>query len=109
MGQPSRTTHIDLAAILSQSHPQIDLRLSAYEASTRNFIKAVSNYNTRAITEITKRKERHGAEKKKLAEKTTATENEMTQCKVREIELVAGEFHFTASAVVIWFSPLSQN
>lgn len=85
-------TQIDLAAILTQPNPQIDLRLSVYEASTRNFLKAVSNYSNRALAEITKRKERQAAERKKLSEKTTAVESEINQCKVKEIELVAGEF-----------------
>ncbi|KAF7978990.1 hypothetical protein HWV62_44255 [Athelia sp. TMB] len=87
MSQPARATKFELADILAQPHPQIDLRLDAYEASTRNFLKAVSNYHTRAIAEITKRRERHTTEKKKLGEKAAATENETTQCKVREIEL----------------------
>ena len=91
MSQPARATKFELADILAQPHPQIDLRLDAYEASTRNFLKAVSNYHTRAIAEITKRRERHTAEKKKLSEKAAVTGNETTQCKVREIELVAGE------------------
>ena len=84
-------TQIDLATILAQPNPQIDLRLPAYEASTRNFLKAVSNYSNRAMAEITKRKETHTAERKKLSEKMAAVESEINQCKVKEIELVAGE------------------
>ena len=82
---------IDLASILSEPNPSIDLRLSAYEASTRNFLNAVSNYGNRGIAEITKRKERQALERKKVAEKTAAVESETNQCKVKEIELVAGE------------------
>lgn len=91
MTQTFRPTQIDLASILAQSNPTIDLRLQAYEASTRNFLKAVSNYGNRGIAEITKRKERQALERKKLAEKMTAVESETNQCKVKEIELVAGE------------------
>lgn len=91
MSQPSRAPKFDLSDILAQPHPQIDLRLDAFEASTRKFLKALSNYHERAIVEITKRRERHAAEKKKLNEKASAAESETTQCKVREIELVAGE------------------
>ncbi|KZP08260.1 hypothetical protein FIBSPDRAFT_803198 [Athelia psychrophila] len=89
MSQPSRAPKFDLSDILAQPHPQIDLRLDAFEASTRKFLKALSNYHERAIVEITKRRERHAAEKKKLNEKASAAESETTQCKVREIELVA--------------------
>ena len=68
----------------------IRLRLEAYEASTRNFLKAVSNYTQRAVTEITNRKTAFAAEKKKIAEKTTQIETETNQCKLREIELIKG-------------------
>lgn len=91
MAHVLRPTQIDLASILAQQNPQIDLRLPAYEASTRNFLKAVSNYSNRAIAEITKRKERQAAERKKLSEKTATVESETNQCKVKEIALVAGE------------------
>ena len=94
MTQALRPTQIDLASILTQPNPIIDLRLPAYEASTRNFLKAVSNYGNRAIAEITKRKERQVLERKKLMEKTAAVETETNQCKVKEIELVAGEQQF---------------
>lgn len=91
MAHVLRPTQIDLGSILAQQNPQIDLRISAYEASTRNFLKAVSNYSNRAIAEITKRKERQAQERKKLAEKKAAVEAETNQCKVKEIELVASK------------------
>lgn len=90
MAHVLRPTQIDLASILAQPNPQVDLRLPAYEATTRNFLKAVSNYSNRAMAEITKRKERQALEKKKLLEKTIAVESETNHCKVKEIELVAG-------------------
>jgi len=106
MTQTLRPTQIDLASILAQSNPTIDLRLQAYEASTRNFLKAVSNYGNRGIAEITKRKERQALERKKLAEKTAAVESETNQCKVKEIELVAGEHGFGhwMEGCVDWFA-----
>lgn len=79
----------DLGAILAQQIPHIDLRIQAYDASTRNFLKAVSNYSNRAVAEITKRKEKHAIESKKLADKSAAVESETNQCKLKEIELVA--------------------
>ncbi|THH14383.1 hypothetical protein EW146_g5950 [Bondarzewia mesenterica] len=60
-----RTPQIDLSAILTTHNPQIDLRLDAYEASTRNFFKAVGHYTNRAITEITNRRNGHILESKK--------------------------------------------
>ncbi|PIL28849.1 hypothetical protein GSI_08895 [Ganoderma sinense ZZ0214-1] len=89
MSKVLRVPKLDLPAVLAQQNPQIDLRLEAYEASTRNFLKAVSNYTQRAVTEITNRKNGFAAEKKKIAEKTTQIETETNQSKLREIELIA--------------------
>lgn len=85
---------IDLATVLSVNNPQIDLKLQAYETSTRNFLKAVSNYKNRSISTISERRTNQAAEKKRIAEKSQAIESETNQCKVREIELVAGESSF---------------
>ncbi|KAF5377284.1 hypothetical protein D9615_006466 [Tricholomella constricta] len=84
-----RLPQIDLAATLAEPNPQIDLRLSAYEISTRNFLKAVSNYKNRAIATISERRTAQAAEKKRIIEKTQAIEAETNQCKLREIDLVA--------------------
>ncbi len=90
MANVLRVPKLDLPAVLAQQNPQIDLRLEAYEVSTRNFIKAVSNYTQRAVTEITNRKNNFNAEKKRFAEKTQQVETETNQCKLKEIELIAG-------------------
>ncbi|KAH9945381.1 uncharacterized protein BXZ73DRAFT_38052 [Epithele typhae] len=84
-----RVPKLDLPAILVQQNPQIDLRLDAYETSTRNFLAAVSNYTQHAVTEITKRKNKFHADKKAAAEKAQNIETETTQCKVKEIELIS--------------------
>ena len=91
-----RVPKLDLPSILAQQNPQIDLRLEAYENSTRNFLAAVSNYTQRAMTEITKRKDAFNAEKKKIAERTQHVQTETNQCKVREIELISGALLVTA-------------
>ncbi|EMD41496.1 hypothetical protein CERSUDRAFT_146490, partial [Gelatoporia subvermispora B] len=85
----SRAPKLDLATVLASQNPQIDLKLDAYEASTRNFLKAVSNYTQRALTEIANRKTGHFAEKKKVSEKIQQIETETNACKVKEIELIA--------------------
>lgn len=85
-----RHTHIDLASVLAQPNPQVDLQLSAYEISTGNFLKAVTNYTNRAIAEITKHRNAQEADKKKLAERIQAVEAETNQCKLKEIDLLAG-------------------
>ncbi|KAI0671281.1 hypothetical protein C8Q78DRAFT_974398, partial [Trametes maxima] len=69
--------------------PQIDLRLDSYETSTRNFLTAVSNYTQRAVSEISNRKAAYAAEKKRIAEKTQQIETEISQSKLKEIELIA--------------------
>jgi kinetochore protein Spc25 len=87
-----RPTHIDLASILAEPNPSVDLRLHAYEASTSNFLRAVTNYANRAVAEITKHRNAQEADKKRLAEKKVAVKAEINQCKVKEIELLAGKW-----------------
>lgn len=86
-----RPPQIDLAAILSQQHPNIDLRTHTYENSTRNFLKALTNYKNRAITTISERRKHQALEKKKILDRTHAVEVETNQCKLKEIELVTRE------------------
>lgn len=90
-----RHPHIVLASVLAQPIPQVDLRLQAYETSTGNFLKAVTNYTNRAIAEITKHRNAQEADKKRLAERTLAVEAETNQCKLKEIELLAGVLRFS--------------
>lgn len=99
-----RHTHIDLSSILAQPNPQIDLRLPAYEISTSNFLKAVTTYTNRAIAEITKHRNAQEADKRKLAERTQAVEAEISQCKLKEIDLLAG-----MSRIVFLMNPLRAS
>lgn len=85
-----RIPQIDLASILDQQNPYIDLRTSTCDNSTRNFLKALTSYKNRAITTISDRRKHQAAEKKKYLERTHAVEVETNQCKLKEIELVAG-------------------
>lgn len=85
-----RHTHIDLTSVLAQPTPQVDLRLQAYEVSTGNFLKALTNYTNRAIAEITKHRNAQEADKRRLAERIQAVEAETNQCKLKEIDLLAG-------------------
>ncbi|KAA1475455.1 hypothetical protein DENSPDRAFT_842238 [Dentipellis sp. KUC8613] len=89
MTQPFRTPQVDLASILSAQTPEIDLKLGAYEASTRNFLKAVGDYTNRAVTEINNRRNNYLTEKKKISDRVQIVEAETNQCKVDEIELLA--------------------
>lgn len=91
MAQTLRLPQIDLASVLAEPKPYIDLRLEVFENSTRNFLKAVANYKNRAITTITDRRTNQAAEKKKVLEKSAFIEVETNQCKLREIKLVSGE------------------
>ncbi|KAH9949461.1 chromosome segregation protein Spc25-domain-containing protein [Amylocystis lapponica] len=88
MTQVARIPKFNLSAILDAPNPQIDLKLEAYETSTRNFLKAVSNYTQRALAEITDRKNAQAVATKQLAEKMQHMETETNQCKVRELELI---------------------
>ncbi|KDR72538.1 hypothetical protein GALMADRAFT_252669 [Galerina marginata CBS 339.88] len=89
MSHSLRLPQIDLAAILSQQHPSIDLRVQTYDNSTRNFLKALTNYKNRAITTISERRKHQASEKKKVAERIHTVEIETNQCKLKEIDLVA--------------------
>lgn len=88
-----RLPQIDLVAVLAEPNAQVDLRLEAYESSTRNFLKAVANYKNRAVATISARRANQAGESKKFQEKTRAVEAETVQCKLKEIELVAGALH----------------
>jgi len=87
-----RYPQLDLGSLLTEQNPEIDLRLKIYETSTRNFLKAVVNYKSRAVVLLTERINQQIAEKKRLADRIQAVDNETNQCKLREIELLAGEF-----------------
>ena len=87
--QARRPLQINLAALLQQPNPTIDLGIQSYEASTRNFLKAVTNYKNRAMATIAERRKHQAQEKKKILDKTAAVETEIAQCKLKEIELVA--------------------
>jgi kinetochore protein Spc25 len=87
-----RVPQIDLAAILADTstNPEIDLRFQAFETSTRNFLKAVANYKTRTIATIADKRAIHAADKKRTLERIANVEAETNECKMQEIQLVAG-------------------
>ena len=87
MSQIRRLPQIDLAGLLSQPNPHIDLKLDAYEKDTKKFLKAVSTYKNNSIAQISDLRARGAAEKKKLQERVQAVETETNNCKVLEIEL----------------------
>ncbi|KAJ6551148.1 chromosome segregation protein Spc25-domain-containing protein [Mycena capillaripes] len=84
-----RVPQIDLSTVLAEQNPHIDLRVESYEASTRNFLKAVANYKTRTVATIGDKRTTHAAEKKRTIERITNVEAETNQCKVQEIQLVS--------------------
>jgi kinetochore protein Spc25 len=94
----NRTIPIDLASILAEPTPTVELRLHAYEVSTSNFLRAVTNYANRAVAEITKHRNAQKADKKRLSDKTTAVKAETNQCKVKEIDLLAGTSSYCRDA-----------
>ena len=92
MNRVPRPPHVDLSSILTQQNPSIDLRVHVYENSTRNFLKALTTYKNRAITNISERRKHQAMERKRLLERAQAVEMETNQCKLMEIELVARRF-----------------
>ncbi|KAJ7127094.1 chromosome segregation protein Spc25-domain-containing protein [Mycena epipterygia] len=85
-----RVPQIDLAAVLADQNPHIDLRVQSYEISTRNFLKAVGNYKTRTIAAIADKRATQAADKKRTLERITNVEAETNHCKIQEIQLVSG-------------------
>lgn len=79
---------LDLASILAQSNPQIDISTTQFDNSTHNFLKSVSRYSARAIAEMTKRRDKYHTISKKIQEQTNEVISETNRCKEREIELV---------------------
>lgn len=101
---------IDLAALLDSQQPEVDLKIKDFEALSRNFLKAVSVYTSRAIEEISSRKTRHVTELKKSAEKRHHAEVEITECKNKEIELMEGTVtSFSARLSTYLFSVLERE
>ncbi|KAF7330461.1 Kinetochore protein spc25 [Mycena venus] len=84
-----RVPQIDLAAVLADQNPHIDLRVQALETSMRNFLKAVANHKTRTIANIADKRAAHAADKKRTLERITNVEAEINECKMQEIQLVA--------------------
>jgi kinetochore protein Spc25, fungi type len=81
---------IDLAAHIESGDTTIDLRTTEFERTSSQFLKAVKNYTARAREEIVQRKQRHGAEVKRVQERLTQADGEIRECKVKEIELMQG-------------------
>ncbi|KAH6917679.1 chromosome segregation protein Spc25-domain-containing protein [Coprinopsis sp. MPI-PUGE-AT-0042] len=84
-----RVPQIDLAAVLKDPNPHIDLKTNSFDNSTRNFLKALTTWKNRSMSTISDRRKGQATEKKKLVDRTHQLENEINNCKVREIDLVA--------------------
>lgn len=102
----ARPGQLNLAAILSAQSPTIDLHLPAYDASTRNFLQAISDFNSRAVAEINQRREAHATETTRLAERAQSMEKETNQCKIKEIELIGGSCRARSLSNLFFFSEL---
>ena len=88
-----RVPRIDLATLLSEPNPTIDLRITSYEHSARNFLKAVTNYKSRSIATLAHKRKQEVAERKKNEDKAKVVEEDIQMCKIREVELVTRTFH----------------
>ncbi|EIN13269.1 hypothetical protein PUNSTDRAFT_78753 [Punctularia strigosozonata HHB-11173 SS5] len=89
MSRVSRTPHLNLATVLTQQNPRIDLKLEQHDNATNLFLRAVDDYANRAAAEIIRRRNEHVDETKRGEEEMKHMEAETTQCKVKEIELIS--------------------
>jgi kinetochore protein Spc25, fungi type len=101
----SRPPQIDLAMLLEQQNPQIDLRIQAYETTTRNFLKAVTSFKNKAIALIIERRNAQATEIKRATEKIQVVEAETNQCKLKELEMLAGMYLWFVVMRHTQFSP----
>lgn len=99
----ARPGQFSLAPILGAQAPTIDLHIPAYDASTRNFLQALGDFNSRAVAEINQRREAHTTETNRLAERAQNMEKETNQCKIKEIELIGGSCRVSGLILLCWF------
>ncbi|TFL06209.1 chromosome segregation protein Spc25-domain-containing protein [Pterulicium gracile] len=84
-----RPPQIDLASIIKQPHPVIDLRLQEFDQSATKLSRAVVAFKNNAIAVIADRRATYIADTKKLSERIKSAEAETHQCKIKEIDLLA--------------------
>ena len=82
--------HVSLAAVLASPHPTIDLQLDAYELSSQLFLDAVIKYTTRAVEEMSRRRDADASRTQKDAERQKAIEYEIADCKEKEVQVLQG-------------------
>lgn len=90
MAYASRRPKLDLAALLTEQTPRIDLRLDDYERTTRAFVQRVTSFAERAAKEISARQAEFVAHQKKHAERAQKYEEQTSEAKARELELAGG-------------------
>ena len=82
---------VDLATLLQQQNPRINLRLESYEHTTSDFMKAIVGYKNHAITIMSNRSSAASNDRKRVVDKVKAGEAEINQCKLKEIDLLASK------------------
>ncbi|KAF8508519.1 chromosome segregation protein Spc25-domain-containing protein [Gautieria morchelliformis] len=80
--------HVSLAALLASPSPAIDLQLETYERSSQLFLDAVVKYTTRAVEEISRRRDADASRIQKDAERKKALELDISECKEKEVQLL---------------------
>ena len=81
---------VNLAELLKQPHPSIDLRLEQYSRATEAFTKSVRAYVARATSEIHARRDTHVKEVKIAGEKAKETEVAIARMKEQGMALMKG-------------------
>lgn len=92
----TRRPKLNLAALLNEQNPRIDLRLEDYERRTREFSQHLHSYAEEAAKAITKRQDDFAAARKRAAEKAQKYEEQTNEAKAQELELATGTFHQTS-------------
>jgi kinetochore protein Spc25 len=81
---------INLASLLSEQNPHIDLHLEEYERRTQWFATRMSGFHDNVQKDILNGQEVFTAEMKRHMERMAKYEEQTNQHKAKELELAAG-------------------
>lgn len=96
MAYATRRPKTDLAALLSEQTPHIDLRLGDYERITRRFRERITKYAEDAIKAIGEGQDKFVADQKMCAEHAQKYEGQINDAKAKELELTTGARSYLA-------------
>jgi hypothetical protein len=80
----------DLASLLKQDYPTIDLDIDAYDRRMHKFEADINTFAEKAMRGISNQRDAHLVDVRKLADRAVALQEQTRVAQVKEIELAAG-------------------